>query len=110
MQDSDARRASDIRLTTGFGLAKVDGNELAKGLGNTLLKDVYYHEEYSVLADFSATVRLPKQDHLLNWAIIRYLGELPLFGISWVALILSLSVVLLISWLNETQFGPCQGE
>lgn len=56
----------------------------------------------SPLTDGSESI-VSKGNRLLNWARLRTIGEVPLFGVSWTAFLLSLSCIHLVGWLNEQQ-------
>ena len=58
---------------------------------------------HRVMLDGSDTIQLPRPDRWLNWGILRTVGALPLFEVSYVALAASLITINSIGYLNRTE-------
>jgi len=62
------------------------------------------HPQHDVMNDGTDLVVLDPRDRYLNWRILRAVGALPFFEISYAALAISLTTVTAIGHLNHTRF------
>jgi hypothetical protein len=65
------------------------------------LTNIHFSENFSVQFDYSDTIISSHRDRLLNWSLLRRLGQLPLFGVSWIALGVALTTINTIGVLNR---------
>lgn len=78
-----------------FSRAVIEGANLGR---------VRFGPDHPALDDGSDALVVGRSDRLLNWSRIRVVGRLPMFGISWVSLGVSVAMVNAIGALNATQF------
>ncbi len=68
----------------------------------TDLTGVIFGKDHDAQVDGASTVAFaPRRDRLLNWARLRETGSLPLFGVSYFALVVSLFIINGLGVLNE---------
>ena len=74
---------------------------------HTKLAAIRFSPEHPVSYDGSDTIRMSFLDRLVNWAKLRKIGQFPLFGVSWAAFALSLTVVNFLGAINAglVRFG-----
>lgn len=72
-------------------------------LSNTKLRGVIVDADHPVMRDGSETIEFSFRDNMINWSRLRSLGRLPIFGVSWSALAVTLFVVNIIGALNDSQ-------
>lgn len=86
---------SDTTLTNArFGGARIDSK--------TILDGVVFGEDHPALNDGSESIRPPPTQWLVNWARVRFASRIPLFGLSYIVLALSVLLATAIGWLNNT--------
>ncbi len=69
----------------------------------TQLSPLYFSPDHFSLNDGSESIVLEDRDRKLSWGTIRRLGSLPLFGVSYAALSISLLTITGIGFLNQTR-------
>lgn len=69
---------------------------------NTNLSRIRFEEDHNVNLDNSDTILLPHVDRI-DWEKLRYIGDYPLFGVSWTAFAISLTVINSIGFLNDSK-------
>ena len=60
--------------------------------------------DHIALTDGTVTIRATGFLRYCNWRLLRFLGTLPVFGISWISLAFSLAMVTSIGLVNELEF------
>lgn len=93
---ADLRGASlkRVRLTyTDWEAVKIDHK--------TRLVQNRFGPDHNALSDRSDTILLSMRDRLLNWSNLRFIGQIPIFGVSWSAFIGTIMVINGIGFLNE---------
>lgn len=69
----------------------------------TILNTLRVVDVTSLFREHQKTYEIPWADRWLNWEMLRSIGQFPLFGVSWTALVVSLVGVTTIGLLNETK-------
>ncbi len=72
-------------------------------LNKTKLDGVRFDRLHGAFWDASDRIKLSFVDRRINWDSLRFVGRLPLFGVSYVALIASVVVINTIGLLNSTE-------
>jgi len=67
------------------------------------LTSIHFDEKHSELYDGSDSLRVRWSDRVLNWEVLQLAGRLPLLGVSWSALLLSLTGINTIGMLNQSR-------
>jgi hypothetical protein len=70
---------------------------------STVLGTLRFHHDHPSLDDGTETLVVPKRDRTLNWGIIRTLGSLPLFGLSYFGLTAAILVILGVDFVNDLE-------
>ncbi len=70
-------------------------------LGQTDLKNVHFDPSHQAMHDGSDSIVLSGRDRFLSWGNLRFIGTLPLFGVSYAAFGAGLLVVHTIDFLNR---------
>jgi len=65
------------------------------------IQGVRYTSEHRALDDGSEQLSIRRRDRWLNWSRLRQIGALPLFGLSYGALVVSLVVVSWVGYVND---------
>jgi len=69
----------------------------------TRLAGIRFNRDHDALNDYSSTIVCSRGEKLADWGFLRRIGQLPLFGVSWLAFVLALAVTNGIGMLNETR-------
>ncbi len=81
--------------------ASVDG---VSGLEqSSFLTEARFGNDHRNLEDGSSYLSVRVRDRWLNWGRLRGIGQFPLFGVSWISLVTSVTVLNTIAWVNETK-------
>jgi hypothetical protein len=69
---------------------------------STNLKKIRFTTKHRPLEDGTDNLDIPWSLRFLQWSFIRNIGQLPLFGVSWIGLITSLLVLNNLGWWNNS--------
>lgn len=72
-------------------------------LDRTHLMGVKFDPDHQVLHDGSDSIVLTPRDSRLNWGVLRRVGSLPLFEVSYGALAISIVTINAVGYLNRTR-------
>lgn len=100
LQEADLGEANLQGADLG-GVDMTNTNLERANLAGAVLRHVVYRPEHNSLDDRSELALLDRRDRWLNWSGLRSIGQVPLFGVSYVSLILSLAVVNGTDFLNR---------
>ena len=78
-------------------------NLLRASITATTALGVLYGPNHEAMHDDSDTIFLPSRDRHLNWGVLRRIGGLPLFEVSYGALAISIVTINAVGYLNRTQ-------
>lgn len=67
------------------------------------LSGIVYLSKHEALLDYSDDLIIDSRNKILNWSDLRKIGQLPLFGVSWSSLVISLFIINTIELLNNTK-------
>ena len=79
-----------------------DANLMDTCVNRTEISTVIYTGGHQALYDNSSSVKVWWRDRYLNWSVLRLIGALPLFGVSYVGLFLSVAVISGVGFANDT--------
>lgn len=73
---------------------------------STIIDGVVFSDEHDEMSDGTDRLVLGRLDHLVNWARLRFLSELPIFGFSYLGLAAALVIGFTIHFANVSVLNP----
>lgn len=94
---------ADLKKAHLFGANLTNAHLMSVHLEGTDLKGVEFDTDHQAMHDGSSSIVLPLRDRHLNWGVLRRVGSLPLFEVSYGALAISIVTINAVGYLNRTQ-------